>query len=332
MRRGNESNVGALRAVAAQALVLALLQHAQQLGLHDERQLADLVEEERATARGLDAPRTGPIGPGERAALMAEELALQQLALEHSAVDGDEGLLAARALLVDRARHDLLAGARFAEQQHGGRAWCNALHRLGHAGHRRVAAAHPQVLAAELLAQAAHLGLQATRFERPAHHQLDRRRVERLGDKVVGPRAHRAHRAIHVAVRGDDDHQRRAGRSTQVVEDRKAVHARHFQIEQQQVGGLGRAQGFDAVDHMLDLVAEFLQPVAEDASDAAVVIRNDNAAQVGNLSTNRLPVSARGSNTISPPCSRARLRAIARPSPLPAVPSAVRQRKKRSKR
>src|SRR5438552_15778575 len=123
VRRGNESNVGALRAVAAQALVLALLQHAQQLGLHDERQLADLVEEERATARGLDAPRTGPIGPGERAALMAEELALQQLALEHSAVDGEDGLLAARALLVDRARHDLLAGTRFAEQQHGRRAW-----------------------------------------------------------------------------------------------------------------------------------------------------------------------------------------------------------------
>ena len=41
---------------AADALELALLQHAQQLRLRLERQLADLVEEQRAAVGELEAP------------------------------------------------------------------------------------------------------------------------------------------------------------------------------------------------------------------------------------------------------------------------------------
>ena len=46
----------AARAVVADALELALLEHAQQLGLQLERDLADLVEEERAAVGELEAP------------------------------------------------------------------------------------------------------------------------------------------------------------------------------------------------------------------------------------------------------------------------------------
>ena len=41
----------------ADALVLAVLQHAQQLRLHLERQLADLVEEQRAVGGVLEDSR-----------------------------------------------------------------------------------------------------------------------------------------------------------------------------------------------------------------------------------------------------------------------------------
>ena len=69
-----------MRLVAADALDLALLQDAQQLGLHGQRHVADLVEEERAAARALElaAPLLGRAG--ERAGLVAEQLALDELA------------------------------------------------------------------------------------------------------------------------------------------------------------------------------------------------------------------------------------------------------------
>src|SRR5690606_2051696 len=60
---------------------------------------------------------------GEAALLVAEELALDQLRGNRSAIDREEWTLAATALLVDRFRDDLLAGSAFADHEHvdGGR-------------------------------------------------------------------------------------------------------------------------------------------------------------------------------------------------------------------
>ena len=55
--RRDEAHVDADRLDAADALELALLQHAQELHLHLDRDLADLVEEERAAVGELEAPR-----------------------------------------------------------------------------------------------------------------------------------------------------------------------------------------------------------------------------------------------------------------------------------
>ena len=109
------------RAVAADALELALLQHAQELRLQLERELADLVEEERAAVGELEAPVRRCSRAGEGALLVAEELALDERRRERRAVDRDERPAAARARLVDRARDELLAGAGLAEEQHGRR-------------------------------------------------------------------------------------------------------------------------------------------------------------------------------------------------------------------
>ena len=74
-----------------------LLQHAQQLRLQRERQLADLVEEERAA---VGAARSGPRAcsrrAGERAAHVAEELALEQRLRDRRAVDRHERAARAR--------------------------------------------------------------------------------------------------------------------------------------------------------------------------------------------------------------------------------------------
>ena len=59
-----------------------LLQHAQQLRLQLERDVADLVEKQRAAVRQLEAADPLRDRAGERAALVAEELALQQAGRE----------------------------------------------------------------------------------------------------------------------------------------------------------------------------------------------------------------------------------------------------------
>ena len=75
---------------AAEALELALLEHAQQLGLDGRRHLADFVEKQHAAVGLLDAARLGADRAGEGAALVAEQLRLEQLIRKRRAVDRDE--------------------------------------------------------------------------------------------------------------------------------------------------------------------------------------------------------------------------------------------------
>ena len=97
---------------AADARERPLLQHAQQLHLHRRLHLADLVEEQRAAVGELEDAACGVVGAGERALLVAEQLALEQRLGDRRAVDRDERERRARAELVDRLRDQLLAGAR----------------------------------------------------------------------------------------------------------------------------------------------------------------------------------------------------------------------------
>ena len=72
------------------------LEHAQQLGLQVLGQLADLVEEHRAPVGQLERPLAPLMGPGERALLVAEQLALDQVGRHRPAVDHHERALVAR--------------------------------------------------------------------------------------------------------------------------------------------------------------------------------------------------------------------------------------------
>jgi hypothetical protein len=108
----------------------SFLKHAQQLGLGREAHVGDLVEEDRAAVALLElaAPALG--GTRESTALVAEELALEQRLGNRRAVDRQEGSVAARAVLVHGARHELLARAALADQQDVGIAGCDAADEL----------------------------------------------------------------------------------------------------------------------------------------------------------------------------------------------------------
>src|SRR5439155_7459059 len=106
--RGDHPHVDLDRDVAADALELLLLERAEKLRLRLERHVADLVEEERAAVGGLELPLAPRDGAREGAALVPEELALDQLLAERGAVHLDERLRAAGAAVVERVRDQLL--------------------------------------------------------------------------------------------------------------------------------------------------------------------------------------------------------------------------------
>ena len=145
--------------VGADALHLAFFEHAQQLGLHGGGHVADFVEEQRAAMGLLEFAGVALGGAGERALLVAEEFAFDQLGGNGGAVQRDERAAGAMALFMQGARHQFLAGAGFAIDADAGFAGGDALD-LRHDAAHGFAGPHQGVLA-DARAQVAVLDFEA---------------------------------------------------------------------------------------------------------------------------------------------------------------------------
>src|SRR5690606_24943019 len=119
--RRDHAGIAADGLVPADAIEVAFGEHAQQARLHLRRHVADLVEEQRAAVGLLEASATLLLRPGERAALVAEQLGLEEVPRDRRHVERDEWLGRAGTVPVQRARDELLAGAGFTGDQHGAR-------------------------------------------------------------------------------------------------------------------------------------------------------------------------------------------------------------------
>ena len=104
----------------AHRLDLAVLQHPQHLGLGARRHVADLVEEHGAAVGGDELADLLAHRAGEAALLVAEQLGLDQLLGDGRAVDLDQRVRVPLTGAMDGARHQLLAGAALAGDEHGG--------------------------------------------------------------------------------------------------------------------------------------------------------------------------------------------------------------------
>ena len=120
MGRGDDAHVAADGAVAADPLETSLLQHPQQLHLHLQRHVADLVQEQRAALGELEAAEPRRQRARECAFFVAEQLALEQVRGDGAAVHRHERMRGAARQLVNVARDHFLAGAGLAQDQHIG--------------------------------------------------------------------------------------------------------------------------------------------------------------------------------------------------------------------
>ena len=204
----HDADIDLERARSAEALELALLEHAQDLGLRDQREVGHLVEEERAAVRELEASFLASRGAGERALLVSEQLGLEERLGQRRAVDGDERAVAPSRALVDRARHQLLPGAALALDQNRRRAVGDLLDEGQHAAEGGARADHLPLGAnvLELLLESPVLLDQVAPLERLVDQLDELLAPERLGREVVGAVLHRLHGFLDGAEGGQQDH------------------------------------------------------------------------------------------------------------------------------
>ena len=242
--------------------------------------VADFVEEDRAAVGLLELADLLLGRAGERSLLVAEQLGLDQLLGNGRAVDLDEALAAAQAVAVDGARDELLADAALALDQHrrvGRRGAADRGHHLLQRGavadhlvadfdrllERSVLVAQPRA------ARARSAWLTSTRSLANGFSRKSKRAL--LGRLDGGARSCRGRRST---TTGSVSFMR-----AQPLEHLDAVHARHLDVEQDQVGGLalGEREPFLAGGGADELVAFVLERHPQRIADGGFVVDDQDA-------------------------------------------------------
>ena len=242
--RGDDAHVDLGRVRVADALELALLQHAQQLHLQRRAHRPDLVEEERPLVRLLEASLPIADRAGERAAHVAEQLRLEQRFRNRAAVERDEAVHAPRAVVMNRARDDLLAGAGLAGDEDRAVGRRDGLEQLKQPRHRAALAddAFEAIPLLELRAQVRVLGFQPPLLERRVERVQQLVDLKRLADEVRRAALDRFDGVLHRAVAGDDDRDDVGIARDGGFDDGRAVDAGQPQVGDDDVEGeLGQA-------------------------------------------------------------------------------------------
>ena len=194
------------------------------------------------------------VGAGERALAMAEQLAFDERFGQGAAIDGDERLAGPRALVVDGPGDQLLAGAGFAQDQHGrlrggdfGDQRANALHagRVADQPRRAFDALQPALERAVLLRELAL-------FLHAAQQGFDLDQLARLGEVIERTVAQRGDGRFERRLAGEHDRFGVGAKLLGLGDDVDAAQARHVEIDQQAIervlfqrGGGGQAVGAD---------------------------------------------------------------------------------------
>src|SRR5262249_46551994 len=117
IRRSDEAHVDRSRLQTADTGYLALFDGAKKLGLTRERQLTNLIEEDRSSVGRLQETALRLRCSCESATFVAEQLALEEGLGKRRAVDANEWSTRARGLTVQAPRQDLLTGSCLASDE-----------------------------------------------------------------------------------------------------------------------------------------------------------------------------------------------------------------------
>jgi hypothetical protein len=243
-------------------------------------------------------------GAGERALGVPEELTLEQRLGQRAAVDRGERPLAARGALVDPARHDLLAGAALAGDEHGA---VGRRDRLGQsqrltpgaraAGRRHHAAT---IATLDLLGQALVLGAQRARLERAAHDRHQLVVAERLLEVVERAIVDGLDGALQRRLRRHQHHGEAGVQRPRRGEQLQPVHAGHAHVADDDVGTQLREPLQPGAAALGDVGGEAfgLEEDAHGVEDRRLVVHDQDHGLVGavhrGISGRRAPTGCTG--------------------------------------
>ncbi len=232
-----------LRLVAADGQHLVVFQHAQQLHLHGQRNVRQLVEEDGAAVGQRQQPGPGLGGAGERPLDVAKQLAFHKVGVQARHVDRQERAIAVGAVAVDGAGDQLLAGAALAGDEDGGVA-------RGHQGDALEDRLHGRALPDDLFRRAGggavvrgRCRLLGPALQGPGDGVERLVQVERLGQVVERAPFDRLDRRAQVAERRDDDDRCVLGQLPQLAQRGQAVHPGQANVEDDGIEVLLGGQG-----------------------------------------------------------------------------------------
>src|SRR5579875_1373832 len=211
-------------------------------------------------------------GARERALLVAEQLRLEQALGHRAAIDRDEGLVAAGARAVDRARQQLLARAALAGDEHA---------RVGPCDHVRLRQLllHERAARDDLGAPVLVRGAEARDAQRLLHLVQQLLLVDGLGEESEGAHLRRLHRIGNRAVCGEYNDLQPRPAMLQLLEQPDAIHLIHAQVGDHEVG-TEAARGGERLNAALGgfhVIALRAQADREEAQQAGVVIDHEDA-------------------------------------------------------
>jgi hypothetical protein len=246
--------------------------------LHGRAHVSDLVEEERAAVGELDAPWLLRRSARERALLVAEDLGLEEVVGERGAVDRDERAAFPRAPVVDRARHELLARAALAADEHDRLRLGGAIDEREALGHRG-RSSEDVTTADRALDGPLHLRC-AHRLVEHVEHVLA---FERLEQEVRRATLHRFHGELDRAVRREHDDGQLRVAGLELREERHPVHAGHAEIRDDRVEWLHRhhAERSFAGRLVPRLKAGLLEQAKEHRSDGDIIVDDEDGLRGG---------------------------------------------------
>ena len=137
---GDHSDVHRDALVPSHPCELPILEEAQQFGLHLERQLSHLVEQERAAVCYFQPSQPPFLRPGEGSPLMAEHFTLEERDRYPGTIDHSEGLRGPRAAGMDQPRHEFLPRTSLTGEQDWDIGWGHHFDEASQLEHFRVRA------------------------------------------------------------------------------------------------------------------------------------------------------------------------------------------------
>ena len=273
------------------------MKHAQKLHLDALRHLADLVEEDGASFRGLKSARLGPDGAGERPPLVAEQLGLEQRLGKRAAIHRHERRVRPEARRVDRLREHLLPGPALPKQQHVGVGRRDPLREAPRLGHRGAGADdRVEAVNVNLLLEALDPALQHGRFlpQLPGLQHLLHPKRQLLEDVVLhdvigGAVFHHLDGLAGVGERGHQDHVGGRDLRPRLAEDLRPVRPRHPHVGNHEV----ERTGPDLVDGRVaaqgdgDLVPRLGERGLDESTEVFLIFSDQDAIGHGSGSLER---------------------------------------------